>query len=127
MSALTPISREKMCQMNAEEIEKQRQQMIQNIVSNIYYDAIRHAKTSTETSYKYLATRLPQVYHQFNGNDMNDIIENLKQLFPDSSVSQATFVRGADGKQYDISTLDEKLLPFINKQNGQMHIVIDWS
>lgn len=28
---------------------------------------------------------------------------------------------------YDISTMDEKILPFINQQQIQEYIVIDWS
>ncbi len=122
MSSLTPISREEMSQMKAQADEKLRQQMIQTIVTRVYSEAINKAKSSTETSYKLQISQLPHIIPH-----IKDIIENLKQLFPGSSVLQTTLVRGADGKYYDISTLDEKLLPFVNKQNGEMHIVVDWS
>lgn len=122
MSSLTPISREAMSQMKAQADEKERQQTVQRIVARIYTLAIDKARSSTETSYKY---QVAQRHHI--PPHMKDIIENLKQLFPGSSVLQTTLVRGADGKHYDISTLDEKLLPFVNKQQGEMHIIIDWS
>jgi hypothetical protein len=37
--------------------------------------------------------------------------------------------RGRDGKDYDISNLDEKLRPFIDTQRAvtKEYIVIDWS
>jgi hypothetical protein len=35
--------------------------------------------------------------------------------------------RGNDGKMYDITNIDEKMRPFINRNYDRTYIVIDWS
>jgi len=42
-------------------------------------------------------------------------------------VEHATLVRAQDGKLYDISKLDEKMIPFIDMQQRAEYIVVDWS
>lgn len=59
--------------------------------------------------------------------NMRDILSGLQELFPDCAVSNSTLSQGTDGKFYDISTLDEKVLPFINRALDQSFIVVDWS
>ena len=59
--------------------------------------------------------------------NMRDILSGLQELFPDCIVSNCTLSQGTDGKFYDISTLDEKILPFINRALDQSFIVVDWS
>jgi hypothetical protein len=58
---------------------------------------------------------------------MADILSGLQALFPDCIVSHTLLCKGTDGKFYDISTLDEKVLPFVNRALDQSFIVIDWS
>ena len=59
--------------------------------------------------------------------NMPDILSGLQELFPDCTVSHTLLCKGTDGKFYDISTLDEKILPFVNRALDQSFIVIDWS
>jgi DNA-binding ferritin-like protein (Dps family) len=62
---------------------------------------------------------------------MGEIIQSLQTLFPGCLVEykSVTLVMGNDGKQYDLSTLDEKLKPFMNMHNQQTNnsIIIDWT
>jgi hypothetical protein len=58
---------------------------------------------------------------------MPDILAVLQELFPDSSVTHAILTCDADGKLYDISKLDDKMLPYVNRALDESYIVIDWS
>jgi hypothetical protein len=63
---------------------------------------------------------------------MKEIIVSLETLFPECTITykSISFARGRDGKEYDISTLDENLRQLIINP-GQFRksdcIVIDWS
>jgi hypothetical protein len=35
--------------------------------------------------------------------------------------------KGSDGKMYDISKIDDSILPLINSVNKESYIVIDWN
>jgi hypothetical protein len=59
--------------------------------------------------------------------NMPDILSGLQELFPGCTISHSIMCQGTDGKLYDISTLDEKVLPFVNRALYQSFIVIDWS
>lgn len=63
--------------------------------------------------------------------NIEEILNRLRNLFPDCDVvyKKTSIGRGMDGKEYDISTLDEKVRPFINPHNVRIveNIVIDWS
>jgi hypothetical protein len=59
--------------------------------------------------------------------NMNDILSGLRPLFPGCTISHCIMSKGTDGKMYDISTLDEKVLPFINRALDQWFIIIDWT
>ena len=59
--------------------------------------------------------------------NMPDILSGLQELFPGCTVSHSIMCQGTDGKLYDISTLDDKILPFVNRALDQSFIVIDWS
>jgi hypothetical protein len=58
---------------------------------------------------------------------MPDILTGLQELFPGCDVTHTILSRGTDGKMYDISKLDEKVLPFVNRALDQSYIVVDWS
>ena len=62
---------------------------------------------------------------------MDEIVKTLRDLFPGCYIEykSITTVTGNDGKQYDLSTLDEKLKPFINMRSQQTtnSIIIDWT
>ena len=131
--SLTPILREKLRGLKAEEEERalimketQRLSQVERCVKQLYNDAINYAKTNTNTSYTYM---LPQRNNgqDFHRDNMVDILHELRHLFPDCSIKNTTLSRGQDGKMYDISTMDEKLRPFIDSRYNQETIIIDWT
>lgn len=124
MSINQPFSRNDLQQLKAKTDEQTRLTQINNTVSNIYHELINQAKTKTITSYNY------QIHQQCSAlyeKNKDDIINGLKTLFPDCSIDYKMLSRGNDGKMYDITNIDEKMKPFINRQNDQTYIVIDWS
>jgi hypothetical protein len=128
--SLTAVSRDTLRGLKAKKeeamralAERQRLDHISQMVRDIYVHAVSMAEISSETVYKYkVNTNQP-----FMQQNMSDILNGLKTLFPDCTVEHSFFVRGNDGQMYDISKMDEKMRPFINPQNGQSTIVIDWS
>jgi len=127
--SLTPLLREKLRGLKAEEDErlrigkeKDRLNAVEYYVKQLYSDTINNAKTKTNTSYTY---KLPG--DNFYRDNMVDILHELRHLFPDCSIKNTTLSRGQDGKMYDISTMDEKLRPFIDSKYNQESIIIDWS
>lgn len=75
----------------------------------------------------YQAAQQGRASDPFYVENMFDILRGLQNLFPECTVSHTLLSKGTDGKFYDISTLDEKLLPFVNRALDQSFIVIDWS
>ena len=131
MSQIQPISRIDLQQLKAKKDEQNRLNQINQIVNNIYYAVVTIAETKIVTSYNYQIQQ-----QQFQSNQPNqifyeknkdDIISSLKTLFPDCSIDYKMLSRGNDGKMYDITNIDEKMRPFINRQHDQAHIVVDWS
>jgi len=122
-----------------DEDEKVRLTKIKEIVQTIYTYAIQYAKGSTETSYRYMVPKgndgMPMntpiqhygIPNPFYIENMPSILAVLQDLFPDSSVSHTLLAKGTDGKFYDISKLDDKVLPFVNRALDESYIVIDWS
>jgi hypothetical protein len=131
--------------LKSDEDEKVRLTKIKEIVQKIYTYAIQYAKGSTETSYRYMVPKVDppcgpsmimsngvpiQYYHipnPFYIENMPSILAVLQAHFPDSSVSHTLLAKGTDGKFYDISKLDDKVLPFVNRALDESYIVIDWS
>jgi len=133
--SFTPVLRETLRGLKAEEEErlrimkeKDRLNAVEGYVTQLYNDAINYAKINTNTSYIYM---LPQRNNRdpedFLRDNMVDIITRLRDLFPDCSVKYTKVARGQDGSMYDISTIDEKLRPFIDSRYNQESIIIDWS
>jgi hypothetical protein len=127
--SLTPVLRETLRGLKAEEEErlrimkeKDRLNAVEYYVKQLYIDTINNAKTETNTSYTYM---LPG--HNFYRDNMVDILHELRHLFPDCLIRNTTLSRGQDGKMYDISTMDEKLRPFIDSRYNQESIIIDWT
>lgn len=63
----------------------------------------------------------------FHIKNIPDILDGLRNLFPDCSVSHTLLCQAKDGKMYDIAKLDESVLPFVDRALDQSYIVIDWS
>jgi hypothetical protein len=131
-----PFSRNDLQQLKAKKDEQIRISRIDQVVNQIYSNVINLAGTHTivstghgqnqnyESKYNYQIS-FPDP--KFCENNKDDIINSLKKLFPDCSIDYKMLSRGTDGKMYDITNIDEKMRPFINRQHDQAHIVIDWS
>lgn len=127
--SLNPISRDEMRQRKAVKDETLRAQQVLRFVQQIYNSATQYADTTSATVYRFDANL---IQHQpIIMANMDEIIQNLRTLFPGCNVEYkiVTTVTGNDGKQYDLSTLDEKLKPFINMRSQQTtnSIIIDWT
>jgi DNA repair ATPase RecN len=133
-----PISRIDLQQLKAKKDEQNRLRDEQNrlnqinqIVNQIYSAVVYIAETKIVTSYNYQIQQQQfqsdQPNKMFYDKNKDDIINGLKTLFPDCLIDYKMLSRGNDGKMYDITNIDEKMRPFINRQHDQAHIVVDWS
>lgn len=135
-----PMNRDAMRGMKAKKDEELRTQKINTCVMRIYNEAIRYAETNSGTFYsldidrQQVSKRLLQpgctivgTEYQFYKDNMEEILSGLQDLFPGCTVKLAKMCTGNDGKRYDISKMDDKMLPFINQQNAFECIVVDWS
>ena len=114
--------------------EKVRLDRVKQIVDSIYNPAVQLAATSTHLTFKY---QIPtgrysphntgNVSDPFYLNNIGDILSGLQALFPDCLVTHTLMARGRDGKLYDLSKMDDSVLPFIDQTLEQSYIVIDWS
>jgi len=100
--------------------EENRLKAIKQAVTEIYRNAISHAQTKSEPSYTFYT-------NEFQSNNIQEILSGLIGLFPDCTVEYAKMCYGIDGKEYDILTIDEKTLPFMNMRSVSHRIVIGWS
>ena len=120
-----PIYRNELKQLKQKADEERKIHHIKTIISLIYDNAKQSAKLTTETLYKY---QVPlNKNDDFYSKNMADILKGLQELFPDCSVTHTLFAKGTDGKMYDISKLDDTVLPFVNTALNNSYIVIDWS
>ena len=139
MQPLTPISRYNMRVLKAKVDEEARLKRVDSIVRGIYTQAVGAAQKG-ETSFKMEIPKTNQMRTDTNNRqynvyasdpfyivNMRDILSSLQELFPACTVSNSTLSKGTDGNFYDISSLDEKVLPFINRALDQSFIVVDWS
>ena len=135
MQPLQPISRDFLRGRKAAKDEEVLCEKVKHCVTQLHSGILRKAETSIDTFYHYQLpafpvsrdTRLPVPGPEFHRDNMKLILDGLQILFPDCLVEHATLVRAQDGKLYDISKLDEKMIPFINMQQSAEYIVVDWS
>jgi hypothetical protein len=148
--SLTPFSRENMRTLKAEKDAEGHQRKLEKIVKDIYIAALRFAEQNAETTYRFPfgnnhtthgGVQIPsitphnplnyQISVAYIMENMDEILTRLRSLFTDCSVEykKVSMARGRDGKEYDISNLDEKLRPFIDATRAQTneYIVIDWT
>lgn len=153
--SLTPFSRENMRTLKSQKDEEGHQRKLEEVVRNIYASAVSFAERNAETTYRFafqngyqqnvsIPSTIPsnyplnhlqyisfQITKEFIVGNMDEILTRLHSLFPECSVEykKVSMARGRDGKDYDISNLDEKLRPFIDTTRAQTneYIVIDWS
>jgi len=137
---MQPLSREYLLGLKIQNDEKNRIFFIDQQVQQIYFKVKQIAETTTNTSFKQEVPNINlKVYeqhkqqtgtihpHQYFRDNIEDIINKLMDLFPDSNIEFKTLSRGQDGKMYDIKDIDEKMKPFINISLNQEFIVVDWS
>ena len=124
-----PISRHELQQLKVKNDEQKRLNTINKYVNSIYNSLINQATSSNITSYNYQINQVPTIDpdYLFIERNKDEILNGLKVLFPDCLVDFKILSRGTDGKMYDVSNIDEKIKPFINRQNDREYIVIDWS
>jgi len=146
--SLEPFSRENMRSLKAQKDHEGHQRKLEEFVRNIYATAVSFAERTAETTYRFpiqngyhqnvsIPSTIPsnhlhillQITKEFIVGNMDEILTRLRILFPDCSVEYKKMSRGRDGKEYDISNLDEKLRQFIDTTCAQTneYIVIDWS
>ena len=125
MATLTPVSRDAMRKLKAKTDEKKRLMHVEQYISSMYNQAVRAAKTSTETKWNYATDHRGE----FIVTNIDDILSGLRYLFPNCSVEfkSVTTSRGHDGKMHDVSKLDPKALSFLGTVVKNQCIVIDWS
>lgn len=118
--------------------EALRIQKVNDCVRNIYEQAVRVAESTTHTTYSFDINPHQRQHMRYGDNhidaqygfykdNMTEILINLWSLFPECTIKLAKMCIGNDGKRYDISTMDEKMLPFINQKPTFECIVVDWS
>ena len=148
---LEPFSRENMRSLKLQKDEEGHQRRLEEVVRNIYTSAVSFAERNAETSYTFcfpntyqslvnIPSTIPsnvyqsiqfQITKEYIVANMDEILGRLRSLFPECSVEykKLSMAMARDGKEYDISNLDEKLRPFIDTQRAvtNEYIVIDWS
>ncbi len=114
--------------------ENVRLDRVKQVSDFIYNSAVQLASTSSNTSFKHEIPRVRySAYDKWNASDpfylnnMADILGELQALFPGCTVTHTLMAKGRDGKLYDLSKLDDKVLPFIDQTLEQSYIVVDWS
>ena len=154
--SLTPFSRENMRTLKAQKDEEGHQRRLEEVVKNIYSSVVCFAERNTETIYRFriqignynsvhIPSCIPYSNIQLNSlqsipfhinkdfivGNMDEILNRLRNIFPGCSVEykKVSMARGRDGKDYDISNLDEKLRPFIDTARAETneYIVIGLS
>jgi hypothetical protein len=146
--SLTPFSRNAMRGLKEQKDEEAHIMKINSLVKQFYEETVRTAERSQETVYKininrgYYPIKLPSnsnslYYHdldiprQYVTEHMEEILTHLRSLFPDCVVEykKVTLARSRDGKEYDISTADNTIRPFIHIHQSRTEecIVVDWS
>jgi len=149
--SLTPFSRASLRLLKGQKDEEGRERRLEQITKEIYTNAVYFAERNAETSYRHSVTinynpvsipsTIPSAHHlhfiqfpinkEFIVGNMDEILTRLRSVFPDCSVEykKVSMAMGRDGKEYDISSLDDKLRPFIDTSRAQTreYIVIDWS
>jgi hypothetical protein len=107
---LVPVSRSTLLGLKAKKEEEERIQMIGSIIYNIFNEVMRIAKTTTNTTYKIPIQDMIRRNLKIEDN-IPDILDRLRNLFPDSKVELKDISRHLHGNTYD----------------QQEYIIVDWS
>jgi len=134
----TPLSREYLRSLKTKQDEESKEKKIVGFVQTIYESSVNFAKTNSDTVFKYnISSYFPMISnpniitHENVIEYMDEILRRLRILFPDSRVEfkKISIVRGRDGKDYDLSIIDDKVRQFIDIRLATTteNIVIDYS
>jgi hypothetical protein len=139
----TPMSRDTMRSLKATVEEEARLAQIQKIVAVIYLRATMQAQLTTNSLYTYPVPSVESGKRginptngvsiiqyapcDFHTKNMSDILLRLREIFPGCVVKFSLLVKGKDGKMYDVDTMHEEALPFIDMKDSNEFITIDWS
>jgi len=139
------MTRESLQTLKAEKDEQHRLIVIDNIVDMMYEKVVQVAGTTTETKVKFAIpyhkpfdsnrldyspiTRLNSPDKEFYITNMPDILKQLQALFPGCTVEHSfrPVIKGQDGKEHDINTVDPAILPYVNVKRYDEGITVDWS
>ena len=120
-----PLSKEYLRSLKTKQDEEIKERKIQGFVQEFYQRSVNFAKTNTDTIFMYNITNHNII------DDMDEILRRLRILFPDSLVEykKVTMAIGRDGKNYDLSIIDDKVRQFIDIRGSTTteNIVIDYS
>ena len=122
------ITRDELRSLKAKTIEDTRRAYVTQQIGQIYRAVKYHAsgqqsgiRQDCDTSYKYA------LQQNLEKTTIADILSGLQEVFPDCSVVHTLLARGKNGKLYDISKIDDTILPLINVALNESYIVIDWT
>ena len=137
------MSRDTMRSLKATVEEEARLAQIQKIVAVIYLRATMQAQLTTNSLYTYTVPSVESGKRginptngvsiiqyapcDFHTKNMSDILLRLREIFPGCVVKFSLLVKGKDGKMYDVDTMHEEALPFIDMKDSNEFITIDWS
>jgi hypothetical protein len=141
--SLTPFSRDALRALKALNDKLK----LEETIKMIYYSALRHAERTTDTVYSFnlkftgtmyvtiksivQGTMDVQITAAYIRENMEEILAGLRGFFPGCSVEykEVSTAKGSDGKEYDISKLDDIFIPFITERPVVTNhcVIIDWS
>lgn len=131
--SLTPMSRIMLHNLKVQTDEENRIKNIKEFVGQIYENTLLIAKNTSNMIYYHPIPVLVNKdtnetsYDPFYRRNMSDILNQLQQLFPDCSVTHTLLSLGTNGNLYDISKMNDKMLPYIDTPLENSYIVIDWT
>jgi len=124
---MEPLTRETLQGLKAKVMEDRRREVVIKCVEQIYRAVTAHAsgqnmgRQDCATSYKHA------VQPNLEKNTIADILKGIQELFPDCAVVHTLMARDRKGKLYDISRIDDTILPLIDAAMNESYIVIDWT
>ena len=122
------VSRDELRGLYAKTQEEERLRKVKEVVNNTYAQVVRQASASVETTFifHYALGHNPS-YKDFNTTNILDIVAGLKELFPDSTITERSILRLHNGTMHDISTLDPKFIGLLGPGQQIQALVIDWT
>lgn len=123
----TPVTNIDMLNMKANEDEKKRWNIIANLVTSFYRDAITFATKSTKTKFTFsIKNRQCCGDEKFINDNKNDIICTLKKYFINCDIQFRTYSRGGNRNMVDITDMNEVMLKCFEVDKNETMIIMTW-